>query len=59
MELKELTTEDYPDNSIVVDDRIHPQDLMLEVNMNLDRFNLKVIQYKTYNDSYCFVIVKK
>ena len=31
---------------------------MSETNAELGKFGLKIEQYETYNDSYCFIIVK-
>lgn len=59
MRYRELITKDYPDNAIVVDWKISPENLMAEVHAKIHKFNLEVIQYKTNNDSYCFVIAKR
>ena len=59
MELRELTTKDYLDEAIVTGWKADPHEVMLGVNAKLDKFNLKVVQYETYNNNYCFAIVKK
>ena len=58
MELKQLKTKNYPNNSIVIGWKTSPHKVMLEVNAELDKFGLKVVEYDTCNDNFCFVIAR-